>query len=151
MRLLGLLHNILYPARYLRLVLLDLVVESRSQMLHLEEALIDERLALPSMDVLPNQSVRQQLKHLSRRNRDVVPALFLQSLRQRMLANVTADPLRIIRLLVVVSSARETLHGQVTFRVTITFLLLFKSLFQRDGCGGAGSLLRYAPQVSAFV
>ena len=120
-------------------------------MLHLEEALVDKGLTLPSMDVLPNQSVGQQLKHLSRRNRDVVPALLLQRLRQRMLANVTADPLRIVRLLVVVSSARETLHGQITFRVIITFLLLSESLFQRDGCWSAGRMLRDAPLVSAFV
>ena len=120
-------------------------------MLHLEEALVDKGLALPSMDVLPNQSVSQQLKHLSRRNRDVVPALLLQRRRQRMLVNVTADPLRIVRLLVVVSSAREALHGQITFRVIITFLLLCKSLFMRYRSYSAGNMLRGASLVSTFV
>ena len=53
-------------------------------MLHLEEALVDEGLTLPRMDVLSYQSVTDELKHLANGNGDIVPTLLLADPGQRV-------------------------------------------------------------------
>ena len=62
-------------------------------MLHLEEALIDERLTLPSMNVLPDKSIGNEFKHFSSRDGDVIPALLLKGVSQRMLLYVALNPM----------------------------------------------------------
>ena len=60
-------------------------------MLHLKEALIDQRLPLPGMDVLSDEHVREELEHLPDGDGDVVPALLFNHLGQRMLLDVVTD------------------------------------------------------------
>ena len=69
------LHDVLDPPRHLLLHINNAFVESRNQMLHFEEALIDERLTLPRVDVLADQGIADQLKKLTDANWDVVPGL----------------------------------------------------------------------------
>ena len=57
-------------------------------MLKPEESFIDERLPLPSVDILPNQGIADQFKHLANRNRNVVPSLVLDNLGEWVSFNV---------------------------------------------------------------
>lgn len=62
------------------------------------------------MDILTNQGISEQLKHLARRNGNVVPAEVFQRRRQRVLLDVAVDALLVVRLLDVVARAGETLE-----------------------------------------
>ena len=71
------LHHVFNPPCHLLLHIFDAVVESTGQMLHLEETLVDEGLALPRVDVLPDQRINHKFEHLSGRDRNVIPCLLL--------------------------------------------------------------------------
>ena len=55
----GAFHQVFNPARHISLATDDLFVEAGGQVLHLEETLVDQRLPLPRVDVLPDQRVRK--------------------------------------------------------------------------------------------
>ena len=93
-------------------------------MLHLEEALVDERLALPRVNVLPDQRIGQQFKHFARRNGNIVPALVLERVGQRVLHYVILDPLLVVFLVVIVLCTGKTLHREETLIVTVIVLLI---------------------------
>ena len=57
-------------------------------MLHLEETLIDQRFALPSVDVLADEHISEELEQLLDRDRYVIPALLLDHLGQWMVIDV---------------------------------------------------------------
>ena len=69
----GSLHTVFNPSRHLRLYILDSLVQPRCQVLHLEETLIDQRFSFPNVNVLTNESICDQLKHLTGRDGNVVP------------------------------------------------------------------------------
>lgn len=60
-------------------------------MLHLEETLIDQRFALPSVDVLADEHISKELEQVLDRDRYVVPALLLDHLGQWMVIDVFPD------------------------------------------------------------
>ena len=82
-------------------------------MLHLEETLIDQRFALPRVDVLADHHISEELEHLPDRDRNVVPALLLDHLRQWMVIDVVPDQATGTRLeiLPIVGSANVALPG----------------------------------------
>ena len=57
-------------------------------MLYFEKSFVYESLALPCVDVLTDESITNQFKHLADRYRDVVPALLLDDRCERVLADV---------------------------------------------------------------
>ena len=69
-------------------------------MLNFEKSLVYERLALPRVNILPDQSVTDQLKHLADWNRNVVPVLALDDQCKRVLFDVMMNVLVIIILFV---------------------------------------------------
>lgn len=56
------LHEVFDPSGEVLFRIDYAIVEARGQVLHLEEALVDERLSLPCVDVLPNEGVDDQFK-----------------------------------------------------------------------------------------
>jgi len=71
-------YNIIDHPYILSFLIFDALIQARCQVLHFEETLVDESLALPRMNVLADQGVYDQFKHVTGRNRDVVPTLIFQ-------------------------------------------------------------------------
>ena len=72
------MHEVLHIAIHAFFDAVDLLIQARSQVLHFEEALVNQRLAFPSVNVLPDQSVGYLLKKLTCWQWDVVPSLPFQ-------------------------------------------------------------------------
>ena len=122
----GSFHKVLYPACHLVLGLLNTVIKSWCQMLHLKESLIDERLSLPSMDVLSNESIWYQIKQFPHRQRDIVPRLSGQGFRHRMYFDIFVDLGTIVCLFMIVCCTGKTLLGHRTCRQALVLVSIIK-------------------------
>ena len=102
---------IIDPPRQIQLDLFVVVVESASQMLYLEEALVDERFALPTVHVLSDQRVAQKFKHLFDRDRNVVPCLILESYLKWVLLYIILHIILLVFFSLVIGRTCKALLG----------------------------------------
>jgi len=90
--------------------------------LHFEETLINQRLSLPGVDVLSNQSVGDQFEELSSGQWYVVPSLSLEEMSERVHSDVVVDQRPCVVFFSVVLGAGVRLHRNARF--TLVRLLI---------------------------
>ena len=99
-------------------------------MLHFEETLIDQRLPLPSVNVLPYQSVSDQFKELSSRQRYVIPSLSLEKMCEWVNSDVIVDQRPLIVFFSVVLSTGVRCHRDARLAL-VRLLIAVESQFSQ--------------------
>ena len=106
----------------------------RCQILQLKESIVVDRLALPGIDILTDKRITDQFKHLTDRQRDVVPGLLIYYSGKRVIADVIIyDTITAVFCLFLIMMSADIV-GKLTivYKILLRFFFSFRFCFFYD-------------------